>query len=271
MVKDARSAAGRGGTTMTQMMFYERPVALNRERHRALRLAAVPNHYAFAANTNAMPITHGEFADAARDYPIVFVGSEGTPFHAAALVGLRDRQNLMVDTQGQWVAGTYVPAFARRYPFVLAEQPGSDQLTVCIDEVYAGLTESRGEVLFGGDGSETPYLKNVLEFLQLFHVEALRTTAFATRLKELGLLAPKVINVERNGERRSLNGLWMVDADKLRGIDDARVIELFRSGEMRWIEAHLLSLGNLGRLVAKLGDSSTVSDGTSAVEGPTAH
>ena len=91
---------------MTQMMFYERPVALNRERHRSLRLAPAANHYAFAAGTNAVPIASSEFAEAARDYPIVFVGQDGGPFNVAALVGLRDRQNLMVDAQGQWAAAT---------------------------------------------------------------------------------------------------------------------------------------------------------------------
>ena len=259
---------------MTQLMFYERPVALNRDRHKALRLAASDGHFAFAAKTNALPISSGEFAEAARDYPIVFVGEEGGPFNVAALVGLRDRQNLMVDAQGRWAAGCYVPAFARRYPFVLARTEADDKLTVCIDEVYPGLSAERGEALFNADGSETPYLKRVLEFVQLFHTEAQRTAAFAARLKELGLLVPKVINVERGGERQSVNGLWIVDAAKLRAIDDARVVELFRSGYLSWIEAHLLSLGSLGRLAARLGEAAKVSDeaGTiAATPSPTTH
>ena len=254
---------------MAQMLFYERPVALNRERHRLLRLAPAANHYAFAARTNAVPIASTEFAEAARDYPIVFVGEEGGPFNVAALVGLRDQQNLMVDGEGQWATGCYVPAFARRYPFVLAKAENDDKLTVCIDEVYAGLSSDKGEVLFGADGAETPYLKRVLEFLQAFHAEAQRTTVFATRLKELGLLVPKVINVERGGEKQSLRGLWVVDVAKLRGIDDARVIELYRSGYLSWIEAHLLSLGSLARLVARMGDTARVSDEAGAIAVPT--
>ena len=257
---------------MTQLMFYERPVALNRDRHKALRLAPIENHFAFAAHTNALPIASGEFADAARDYPIVFVGEEGGPFNVAALVGLRDRQNLMVDAQGHWAAGSYVPAFARRYPFVLATTEADDKLTVCIDEVYAGLNSERGEALFNADGSETPYLKRVLEFLQLFHTEAQRTAAFATRLKELGLLVPKVINVDRGSERQSVNGVWIVDVAKLRGIDDARVVELYRTGYLSWIEAHLLSLGSLARLAERLGDAAKVSDEAGVVTTPpTAH
>lgn len=250
---------------MTQMMFYERPVALNRERHRTLRLAAVPGHYAFAARTNALPIASSEFAEAARDYPIVFVGEEGGPFNVAALVGLQDQHNLMIDADGRWAPGTYIPAFARRYPFVLAKTASDDKLTVCIDEVYPGLGTEQGEALFDADGGETPYLKRVLEFLQRFHAEAQRTTTFATRLKELGLLVPKIINVERAGQRQGLRGLWIVDAARLRQIDDARVVELFRAGYLGWVEAHLLSLGSLGRLVARLDASTRVSDETGAI------
>jgi len=138
---------------------------------------------------------------------------------------------------------------------------------VGIDEVYPGLGTDKGEALFGADGVETPYLKRVLDFLQLFHAETQRTTIFATRLKELGLLVPKVINVERGGERQSVGGLWIVDAAKLRGIDDARVVELFRAGYLSWIEAHLLSLGSLGRLVARLDDAAKVSDERGAIPG----
>ena len=150
-----------------------------------------------------------------------------------------------------------MPAFARRYPFVLANTEDDTKLTVCIDEVYPGLGTQQGEALFNADGSQTPYLKRVLDFLQLFHAETQRTSTFATRLKELGLLVPKVINVERGGERQSVGGLWIVDAATLRGIDDTRVLELLRAGYLAWIEAHLLSLGSLSRLMARMQGAAT--------------
>lgn len=248
---------------MAEIMFYARPVALNRDRHLKLKLAVAPNHFAFAAKTNAVPIASNELIEAARDYPIVFVGEEGGPFNVAALVGLRNNENLMVDTEGRWAPGTYIPAFARRYPFVLARTPESEQqLTVCVDEVYPGLSEETGEALFEADGTESAYLKRLLEFLQLFHQEAERTAAFANRLRDLGLLVPKVINVERKGERQVLQGLWIVDGAKLAGIDDARVVELFRLGYLHWIQAHLISLGSLSRLTALLDEHSALVEET---------
>jgi hypothetical protein len=166
----------------------------------------------------------------------------------------------MVDAEGRWAAGTYVPAFARRYPFILAKTAEDQPLTVCVDEVYPGLSTQTGEPLFDDQGAESPLLKRVLDFLRSFHAESEATMRFAQRLRELGLLVPKVIQIERQGQRQTLQGLWIVDEAKLRGIDDARIVELFRAGWLGWIQAHLMSLGSLPRLVPRLDQHSRMID-----------
>lgn len=243
---------------MSTITFYERAVALNRERHQKLKIEVTSNHYAFAAKTNALPIAGTEFEDVARHYPIVFIGDEPGSFNVAALLGLRDRENLFVNAQGEWDPETYVTAFARRYPFILADMEEPDRFAVCVDESYAGLNEKNGEALFDAAGKETPYMERLLGFLRTFHAEILRTRLFANRLAELGLLVPKVITVERAGQKQHLQGLWIVDSAKLNGIDDARVVELFRSGYLGWIQAHKLSLGNIARLSRRLDEHSTI-------------
>lgn len=254
------------------MLFYERAVALNRERHQKLRMNALPDHYAFAAKTNAVLIASTELAEASRDYPIVFVGPEDGPFALAALVGLRNNENLLVDDKGQWDTQTYIPAFARRYPFVLAEGDDKSILTVCVDEAYTGLNEERGEALFDTEGKESAYLKRVLDFLRAFHADMQRTRDFASRLRELGLLSSKVITIEqqRGGktERQLLEGLWVVDEEKLRGIDDQRAVEIFKNGYMGWIYAHLLSLGNVRRLAGRLDRASKLAEGSTLESKP---
>lgn len=239
------------GCTMASTAFYKQPVALNRERHAQFKLAIAPDHSAFAAHTNAVPITGTEFIEAARDYPLLFARDADGSLSMCALVGLRDNENLMVDAAGCWAAGTYVPAFVRRYPFVLSTAPGSDQLTVCLDEAYPGLSTAQGEPLFDTAGAESPYLKNMLDFLRVFNNEVQRTALFAKTLDEMGLLVSKVVTVERDGQTHTLQGLWVVDEAKYRALDDARVIELFRHGLLPWVEAHLLSLGNLNRLLQR--------------------
>lgn len=253
---------------MTTLMFYERAVPLNRKRHLKTKIEIAPNHYAFAARTNALPIASTELNDAARYYPIVFVGKEKGSFNIAALVGLNNQENLMVNPDGIWEAGTYIPAFARRYPFVLATTNDQDKFTVCVDEAYPGLSEGKGTALFDEKGAESAYLKGVLEFLQAFHREMQRTSAFANRMHELGLLTPKTITVDRKGKKQFLEGLWVIDDAKLGGLDDTRVAELYRLGHLHWISAHRISLGNLAGLATRLDEHSQLTDEKATAEEP---
>ena len=237
---------------MPSMIFYERAVALNRERHQKLKILIKPDHFRFAAKTNSVLLAAAEVAEASRDFPVVFVGKEGGPFTLAAMVGLLDHENVMVNGAGEWEVGAYVPAFIRRYPFVLAGPDDAESLTVCIDEAYPGLGETEGQALFGDDGLETDYLKRLVEFLSRFHAEMRRTTEFAAKLAELGLLTSRVITIERQGTKQTLEGFWVIDETKLNALEDARLLELFRGGFMGMVYAHLLSLSNIPRLARRL-------------------
>ena len=55
-----------------------------------------------------------------------------------------------------------------------------------------------------------------------------------------------------DGSTVLLNGLQVVDEQKLLKLPDATLLEFFRAGEMSWIYAHLVSLGNLNALAEKL-------------------
>ena len=103
--------------------FYERAVALDRAAHQDTKIQIQPDHYAFARDTNALPIAASEFADAGRHYPIVFVGDEHNNFHVAVLLGLEDRSNLFVTPDGMWQADTYVPASRAAIPSCWAPRP----------------------------------------------------------------------------------------------------------------------------------------------------
>jgi hypothetical protein len=256
------------------MIFYDRPVALNRERHRALKLDKQPEDFSFASQTNSVLLAMTESAEAAKDYPIVFVGKAGGPFALAALVGLRENENLFVGADGAWATATYVPAFARRYPFVLAEAEGGDEnLTVCIDETYAGLNTEIGDALFNEDGAESPLLNGAVEFLKLFHAEMKQTRLFAQKLFEYGLLEQKTIAINRDGKQQVLEGLFVIDRQKLQALDDAQALDLFRSGAMYAIHAHLQSLTHVERLAIRLdqrvqASAATVSAPAAVVDAP---
>jgi hypothetical protein len=249
---------------MTSMIFYENAVPLNRASHQNLKLRPNPDYFTFASQTNSVLLAASEFPEALRDYPIVFVGQEGGPFAVVALVGFSDKENLMVDASGRWEANTYVPAFIRRYPFILATGANDDpdNMTVCIDEACKGLGTEEGEALFGANGVETEYMKGVVGFLQLFHAEMKRTGEFAARLAALGLLTSKVVNVQSNGETKTLGGFFLVDQEKLDALTDAQMLALARSGDLAFIHAHLLSLANVSRLAARLDERLQAAAGT---------
>lgn len=234
---------------MSDMMFYERVVALSDQTHAGLKVSPASS-YAYAARANSVPLLAGEFFECAREYPIVFARGESGAV-PAVLLGLREAENLYVDSAGKWDA-RYVPAFVRRYPFV----PGKGaqgELLVCIDEASECFDTGKGEPLFAA-GKPTAQLDHAIKFLAEFHNAATATEQLAHRLQELGLLRQADSVAQLNdGSQFRLNGLNVVDEAKLRALDRDIVQELFASGALGVIYAHLMSMGNLGALVDRLG------------------
>src|ERR1700749_3471534 len=98
-------------------LFYQNIVPLDRARHRDLRLVRDNKPVAFAATSHIIPAVVDEFVAAARFLPILFIPAAPHP-SPVFLVGTRTGQNLLVDNEGKWI-DPYVPAFVRRYPFML--------------------------------------------------------------------------------------------------------------------------------------------------------
>lgn len=236
-------------------LFYRQVVPVSAEVHRDIHLDA-SSGYAFASETNAVYLIAGEFAVAAREYPIVFaVGTDGRAV-PVALLGLRPRQNLFLVAGGRWEAD-YVPAYVRRYPFVLADAPageaGQGRFTVCIDSAWPGLNrEARGERLLQTDGSAAPLMQRMLTFLQEFQTQWQLTEAFCQRIVALGLLEPMTANVRTaTGEEFSLTGFSCVQRDALRALDSATLRDLVENDYLQALYLHLWSLDNQQRLLAR--------------------
>lgn len=239
---------------MSEVLFYERPVPLNREDHKDLRIKPVDN-VAFAAKAHSVPLACVEFPHAAHNFPVLFAGNSLEDLSPIALLGLRQDENLLVDKDGQWEANTYVPAFVRRYPFVLAEKPdtGKDEqdFAVFLDEAFEGFGTEEGERLFNEDGSDTEVLKKAVAFLGEFQQHITRTREFMQKLRELDLLEGRNIEVKMPGQNAVLNGLFVVNEEKLQGLDAETLHGLMQDGTLHWIFAHLFSLANLDRLVQR--------------------
>jgi hypothetical protein len=239
---------------VAEVLFYERPVPLNRTAHKDLRIKGMQN-LKFAHNVHSVPLTCTEFPVTARDIPILFAGPDMASAGPMALLGLRQSENLFLDNEGQWAQGVYIPAFVRRYPFVLAEKPAGtegDDFTVFLDEGYEGFNDQEGERLFAEDGTESEMLKNAVNFLGEFQQHVARTKQFMEELRKHDLLEPRNIRLERNGNVLNLNGLFVINEEKLRKIDAQTAHQFLIDGTMGWIYAHLLSLQNIDRVGQRL-------------------
>ena len=239
---------------MAEVLFYERPVPLNRNEHKDLRIKNM-NSVAFAAKVHSVPLTAAEFPLAARDFPILFGGTDVAEAGPMALLGLRQFENLYVDDDGQWAEGAYLPAFVRRYPFVLAEKPpeaDGDDFTVFLDEAHPGFSSEEGERLFNEDGSDTDLLKSAVQFLGEFQEHVKQTKTFTARLRELDLLEPRTVQLKNGEQTTTLNGMFVVNEEKLRKLDEKTAHEMLVDGTLGLIFAHLLSLANIDRLRLRL-------------------
>ena len=240
---------------MTTLLIYQNTVTLDRERHRHLKLKGLDT-LRFAAAVHAVPLVAVEFAEVAREYPIVFargaaVDDKPGELLCYALTGLHEGQNLFLDAAGQWAA-QYVPAFIRRYPFVFAET-GPDQLSVCIDESYAGFNDAEGEPLFDEAGEPAAALKNELDLLTDYQRQVQLTGAFLKKLDAANLLMQSELRADfPDGRNALVQGLLVVDEAKLKQLPADTLQAWLASGELGLLYAHLLSLGTVKQLVQRM-------------------
>ncbi len=237
----------------TTMLFYKNVTALSRDSHKKLKLDPV-NGFDMAANTHWLPVVGGEFYQASPHYPIVFAAEtkEGaeviTPI---LLLGLEAGHNDYVAKDMSWKAGTYLPAFVRRYPFVLAStDQASKDFTICFDKDFAGFNEKKGKELFNKDGSNSEFLDETIKFMNGFTVEMERTKEFVALLSKFQLLEKRNAEITSStGASFKVQDFHVVSEAKLAKLTGEELVELNQKGYLGWIIAHLMSLANLPKLL----------------------
>ena len=236
---------------MPNPLFYRNVVPLNRETHRALRLKSPDQPLDYARGAHLIPALIDEFATAAPEIPIAFLPGAAQPT-AVFVTGIRPGSNAFVTPEGRWDAA-YVPAYLRRYPFIIGNVPNADPV-FCIDDRYEGFDEKTGEPLFSASGEPTQRIAEALQFANNYQTAAERTDAFGRKLQELGLFRSVSLDAKMpDGESTVVHGLLIVDEEVLTGLPDDKFLELRRGGYLKPIYAHLLSLGIISRLTGKAG------------------
>lgn len=248
-----------------QLLFYETAVPVNLARHRKLSVERLK--YEFAADVTAIPLTAVEIPLAAREYTIVFanVGEDKDMVTPIAIVGIEGNKNVYVSKDGNWNA-EYIPAFVRRYPFVFSRSEDEKQITLCLDESWTGCNyQGRGERLFDENDERTPYLSEMLLFLEHYQAHVNRTRAYCRNLKELDLLEPiKADFTLPDGSKKSLGGFMVVNRDKLKALPAEKLVEFAQSDELELTYSQLLSMNNFALMLNRVQFPAATAEGDDA-------
>jgi hypothetical protein len=224
-----------------------------------VRLLAPGEVPPFVRQGNAVPISHSEFQPIARHYPIVFTsGDAGKSFAAVAVLGLNAGENLFY-ADGAWANGTYIPAYARRYPFCMArvnvnKVEQKDRL-ICVEK--SALDES-GEAMFDSSGQPSEKWKGVERLLSEYEADLERMREMCALLADYGLLEPfsmqATMKKEKGGAKMQLTGMHRVAEKNLENLNTAQLKNLMRKGYLGRIYLHLISLENFARLLDRKGE-----------------
>lgn len=231
-------------------LFYKDLMPLNSRDHAGWKSKVFENA-GFLGETHAIPVTVDEFVDAQRDFPIVFTAGEN-PL-PIIMMGLNEGVNTFVDKDGKLTDNVYLPAYVRRYPFMLAKlTKETDELSLCFDpasDVVGDFKE--GNALFDKENKPTEFTQSVLDFCKKFEESGQRTKAFMDELAKHELLMDGEIAITQNDKPDNpyiYRGFQMVDEAKLRELSTEVTEELNKNGMLMLIHAHLFSL-NLMRVI----------------------
>ncbi len=226
-------------------LFYKDLVPLNSNEHGNWKSKPLENAN-FMVGQHAIPLTVEEFVSASRNYPIIFSDSP-TPV-PLALMGLNEGVNTFMDDDGKFTTPVYVPAYVRRYPYLLAKlQPESEELSLCFDPTSGALGEFKKDkdatALFE-DAKPTEHTQAVLQFCENFEEAGARTEAFMSELVKSGLLMDGEVSIQQeNVENPFLyRGFKMIDEAKLRDLRGDELRKMNQNGMLPLIHAHLFSL-----------------------------
>ncbi len=250
-------------------IFYKDLVPLNSKEHAKYKTRPIDSA-TFMEGHHAVPLTVEEFVMASRHFPIIFsAGDQPVPL---ALMGMNEGVNVFMDDKGKFTTPVYLPAYIRRYPFMLAKlRPDSDELSLCFDPTSDAVGEFKkeGEALFDGE-TPTENTQNILKFCEDFEQAGARTHAFVEELTKLGLLMEGEVAIQQEGKENPYvyRGFKMVDEDKLRELRGDELRKMNQNGMLPLIHAHLFSLQLMRELFASQVEQGKVPQQT--VELPTA-
>ncbi|MCC7047663.1 MAG: SapC family protein [Alphaproteobacteria bacterium] len=225
-------------------LLYRRIEPLNAQRHADVKLRN-PADFALARGVGAIPVTLGEFAIVARQYPIVFLPTRtDAPPLAAAALGADPNENLFVGPDGRWMPGFYVPAYLRRLPFITGDTADRARKAVYLDVESERVSREEGAALYE-NGALSKLGRTAIEFCRQYHGQVLGTAPFNGALAAANILVRRFYP-EPGGmkPRRGAPTFLAIDEQKLAGVPDATFLEWRAKGWLPMVYLHLFSLAH---------------------------
>jgi hypothetical protein len=228
-----------------------RLVELSRGEHGGLRIRADLVEAA-AAGQHLVPIVVSEFRKAATQYPIVFAKHPETGrFAPYVLNGLGLGENLF--WSGTELDTAYVPLNVRRQPFYVGaeEAPNTPAINVlCIDLDNPCLDTAGAKTILNPDGSDSAYLREILAVLGELVAGKKPTEQFIATVLSLDLLAPIFLDIVLDdGTPLQVAGLYGLDEDKFRQLDQREIARLWATGFIDLIYDVLIASGQIFNLI----------------------
>jgi hypothetical protein len=163
-------------------LLYKDLIPLNSNDHVTWKSRLLENAK-FLEGHHAIPLTIEEFVPASRTYPIIFSATDNPV--PLVLMGMNEGVNTFMNEEGFFERPVYVPAYVRRYPFLLAKlRPDTEELSLCFDPTSDLVgTFDEGDALFSGE-EPSDRCKSILNFCEQFEIASQQTTAFVELLEK---------------------------------------------------------------------------------------
>lgn len=253
---------------------------LDAQRHQHLRVDDAQAELSTAQRRqHLVPLALAEVAQAALDYPLVFVSRQGRLL-LCAVVGLSEGDSLFVDEHGHWEAERWLPVQLSAGPFKLqavpampavaalsalpadgsafaaAEALSASPTSLRLDLDHPRLSTQHGAPLFLPAGHDSAWLAEVRQLQADFQRGVRAATALAGRLHGLGLLRHSRLPYGAEQPGCSVEGeltqVWLVNEHRLAALDAAQLHRLMACGDLNLVQALMLSLHQLPRLAHRL-------------------
>ncbi|WP_338244313.1 SapC family protein [Aurantiacibacter hainanensis] len=236
-------------------VLYKELIPLNSNDHADWHARSV-DKAPWVADQHAIPLTVEEFPSAQRSYPIVF--SSGERSVPLALMGLNEGVNVFFKEDGSLRDDTapYIPAYVRRYPFLLAKlDQNSDNLSLCFDPTSDLVGKfDEGQPLFTDSKEPSEHCKGLLQFCEKFEEAGNRTQMFMQEMQSHDLLMDGEIAINRADapdKPYTYRGFRMVNQEKLRELRGDQLRKWNENGLLPLIFAHLFSLDLMRNIFAR--------------------